>query len=236
LGIRTFDAATPLSELNFGAGVSTIAGEDDLRIVAKNGSFVDVDLNGAVTVGDVINLINQAAAASGVTITASFSTTGNGIRIVDGTGGTGDLSVQTLNLSTAATELGLVQTVSGTELIGADVNPTRTEGILDALIQLENALRADDTPGISAAGGRLDELRAEVIRIHGMIGARSQAMTLQRQQLEDASLSTQVFLSQIRDLDYAEAVTQMQQAMIRLQANLQTSPTVMNLSLLEFLR
>ena len=238
LGIRTFDTATPLTELNFGSGVTNLAGQTDLRITAKNGASFEVDLDGAATAGDVINLINTAAQSAGVAMTASFATIGNGIRLQDATGGAGDLSVQSANVSTAATQLGLQQTVSGPamELVGADVNPTRTDGIIDALIQLENALRTDDTQGISAAGGRLDDLRAEVIRIHGMIGARSQSMTAQRQQLEDAALSTQVFLSQVEDLDYAEAVTQMQQAMVRLQANLQTSPMVMNLSLLEFLR
>ena len=55
-------------------------------------------------------------------------------------------------------------------------------------------------------------------------------------QLEDASLTSEVFLSQVRDVDYAEAVTQLQSAMTRLQVNMQTSSVVLNLSLLDFLR
>jgi len=143
-----------------------------------------------------------------------------------------------MNLSHAPFDLGLVQTVTGTakELLGTDVNPTRTEGILGALIDLETALRSNDTRGITAAGGRLDGLRADVIRSHGIIGARSQAMTQKRLQLEDASLTSEIFLSQVRDVDYAEAITQLQSAMTRLQANMQTSSVVLNLSLLDFLR
>lgn len=238
LGIRTFDTATPLSALNFGDGVGNVEGATDFRITARNGTSFEVNLDGAVTVGDAIDRINQAAQGVGVAVSASFAAMGNGIRLQDGTSGSGNLQVDLANLSTAAIDLGIRQVTPGgaTELIGTDVNPTRTDGIIGALIDLEQALRLDDTQAISAAGNRLDEMRSEVIRIHGMIGARSQAMSSQRQQLEDAASATQVFLSEVQDLDYAEAVTLMQQAMVRLQANLQTGPMVMDLSLLEFLR
>ncbi len=238
LGIRTFDTATPLDQLNFSRGVTIIEGKEDLRITAKDGQTVDVNLDGAATIGDVIEDINEAAAEAGVAITADFAEVGNGIRIVDQTGGTDDLSVTGLNLSAAAADLGFVAVVSGdgTELIGDDVSPVRTEGILDALINLENALRADDTQGISLAGARLEKLRADVTRIHGIVGARAQAMSSKRMQMEDAALTTEIFLSEVQDLDYAEAVTRLQAAMTQLQANLQTSSVVMSLSLLDFLR
>jgi len=155
----------------------------------------------------------------------------------DATGGTGDLSVSGLHLSTAALDLGIAGTVSGEEtvLVGEDVNPTRTEGIISALVDLENALRADDTQAISLAGGRLDVLRAEGTRMHGIIGARSQAMQSKLQQMQDATATTDVFLSEIQDLDYAEAVTRMQAALTQLQANLQASSNYLGLSLLDYL-
>lgn len=238
LGIRTFSEATPLDRLNFGRGVTTVEGKDDLRITTKDGSTVDVNLDGAVTVGDVIDRINEAAEEAGVGVTASFAETGNGIRLTDATGGGGDLSVGILNLSTAAVDLGLVQTVTGeeTDLLGADVNPTRAEGIIGALIDLENGLRSDNTQAISLAAGRLDELRTEVTRMHGVVGARSQAMNAKLLQLQDAAAMARVFLSEIQDLDYAEAVTRMQAALTQLQANLQTSSNLLSVSLLNFLR
>lgn len=238
LGIRTFSEATPLDRLNFGRGVTTVEGKDDLRITTKDGSTVDVNLDGAVTVGDVIDRINEAAEEASVGVTASFAETGNGIRLTDATGGGGDLSVGILNLSTAAVDLGLVQTVTGeeTDLLGADVNPTRAEGIIGALIDLENGLRSDNTQAISLAAGRLDELRTEVTRMHGVVGARSQAMNAKLAQLQDAAAMARVFLSEIQDLDYAEAVTRMQAALTQLQANLQTSSNLLSVSLLNFLR
>jgi len=238
LGIRTFDAATPLSELNFGRGVTFVDGLPDIRVTAKNGATVDVVLDGAQTIGEVIDRINQSVTTAGVAMTASFAAVGNGIRISDSTGGAGGLSVTGLNVSTAAIELGLDVPVDplATELVGRDVNLVRTEGILDALIELETALRADDTRGITLAGDRLDGLRNEVTRVHGLIGAGAQAMAAKRLQMEDASLTTELFLSQVRDLDYAEAVTRLQSASTTMQANLQTSAVTLNLTLLDYLR
>jgi flagellar hook-associated protein 3 FlgL len=238
LGVRTFDTATPLDQLNFGRGVTVVPGEDDLRITAKDGSTVDVNLDGAQTIGDVIDIINAAATAAGVAVRADFAPVGNGIRLTDQTGGPGDLSVSLLNLSAAAIDLGLQQTVTGaaTELLGTDINPVRTDGILDALWALEQGLRADDTQAISTAGSRLEELRADVVRVHGIVGARSQAASLKKAQMDDAALTTERFLSEVQDLDYAEAVTRLQAAMTQMQANLQTSSLVLNLTLLDFLR
>ena len=72
--------------------------------------------------------------------------------------------------------------------------------------------------------------------MHGIIGARSQTMATKRAQMEDAAATTQVFLSDVQELDYAEAATRLQTAMTQLQANLQAGSSVLNLSLLDFLR
>ncbi|MBI1827731.1 MAG: flagellar hook-associated protein FlgL [Planctomycetes bacterium] len=236
LGIRTMDLNTPLSSLNFSQGVHTSDTGPDLRITAKDGSVVDVDLAGAVTVGDAIKAINDAATAATVSVQASLVTTGNGIHIADSTGGAGDLSVNFLN-SQAASDLGIQQTITGTtaEIVGADVNLTRTNGILGALTDLERALRGNDQQGISEAGNRLDGLRNNVTRMHGVIGARSQAMSSKNNQIQDAVQTTHVFLSQIEDLDYAQAATRLQTASTALQASLQSSASIMQLTLLNYL-
>jgi flagellar hook-associated protein 3 FlgL len=237
LGIRTLSGDTPLDDLNFGLGVVRRAGQTDIRIEAGDGSAFEVDLDGAVTLNDVLDLINQAATDAGVPVTADLASTGNGIRLSNGTSGSGSLTVSGVNGSQAAADLGLAGLVSGggTELIGADTNPVRTAGILDALIQLEEALATDDSQGISIAAGRIDALKEDVIRTHGVVGARSAAMSAKLEQMRSASVSTQVFLSNVQDLDFAEAVTRMQAAEIQLQASLQTAGRLLNQSLMDFL-
>ncbi|MFQ5412878.1 MAG: flagellin [Phycisphaerae bacterium] len=238
LGIRTMDLDTPLLDLNNGLGVTLMADQDDLHIVAGDGSAFDVNLDTAVTVGDVIDLINAAATTAGVGVTASMNTTGNGIRLADTTGGAGDLVVANANGSAAGDGLGLTGpavSASG-ELVGADTGPVRTESVFDALIRLETALKNDDTLGITLAAERLSELSGDVTRVHGVVGARSQSMRSRLAQMQDATIVTQTVLSEVEDLDFAEAITRMQSAQLQFQATLRTSAQLLNLSLLDFLR
>lgn len=238
LGIRTLNVDTPLGRLNEGAGVDAIIGKDDFRIVAKNGDEIFVNLDGARTIGDVIDSINAAATDAAVNLTADLTTTGNGIRLTDSTGGAGALSVENVGLSLAATQLGLIGSAEPgeSELIGGDSNPIRTDGILTALIDLERALRHDDTLAISKAGSRIDPQIENLTRIHGILGARAQGIQKQLAQMEDAGVLAEIILSETRDLDFAKAVTQMQSSVIQLQATMQTSAVLMNLSLMDFLR
>ncbi len=238
LGIRTFEEATTLDQLNFGLGVVRSPGKNDIRIFAQDGSTVDVDLDSAVTIGDVIVQINDAATEAGVSITASFVDVGNGIQLKDGTTGTETMKVVSINLSQAATDLGLDQATSVTagEMIGSDRNPRRTEGIFGALTDLENAMRADDTKALTLAAERLGPFIQDVTRVRGVLGARSQAMQAKLNQIEDAATAMEIELSNVQDLDVTEAVTRMQSTITQLQANLQTSSVILNLSLMDFLQ
>lgn len=237
LGIRTLYEQTALSDLNYGEGVLGVEGQDDFRIVARDGSTVSVNIDGAITVEDVITAINDAATAAGVSITAALAGTGNGIQITDNTGGTGNLAVERLNLSHAADDLGLTGgVVEDNVLTGADVRLLSGGGVLGALLDLERGLRQNDTEAIVRAGARLDRLRDDMTRMHGIIGARAQAMVAQRSHAEHAAQSTEMFLSEVRDLDYAQAITRMQAATVQMQAGLQTSAMISQISLMDYLR
>ena len=237
LGLRTLEQATPLARLNNGAGVTLAEGEDDLEISTSDGESFTVNLDGAETIGDVIESINTAATEAGVSITASFATTGNGIRLEDASRGDEALTVRNAGLSQAAAGLGLTDPALAEdgELVGADVNPTRTEGVFDALVELENALRNDDTAAISRAAESLDGLILETTRTQGVVGARAQNARDQVEQMQLAANSTETLLSEVEDLNYAEAVTELTSAQTQLQATLQTATAVLNLSLFDFL-
>ena len=236
LGIRSLDRDTPLSELNDGRGVETKEGEDDIRITAKDGSTVDVNLDGAETIGDVIDLINAAATAAGVAIEAGLALVGNGIRIQDTTGGAGDLAVSRLNYSYAIDDLGLERVARGanTEVVSEDTNGVRADSVLSALYDLEHALRADDELGITLAADRLNEFMDDFLEARGVIGARSKGFSDRLTQMEDATYATQEYVSKLRDLDYTEAITRFQSAQVALQASLMTGSRLMSLSLMDY--
>ena len=151
LGIRSLTPASPLSQLNGGAGVHTVAG-NDFSITTADGTVTNVDLNNPVTIQDVLNQINAAA---GGKVTASFSTTGNGIVLTDNTAGAGTLAVTPLNFSTAAADLGLTGAAVGNQITGTDTNAITTPGIFTDLQNLRDALRSNNQGAITQAATNL---------------------------------------------------------------------------------
>jgi len=111
---------TLLKTLNGGRGVSSVSG-DDFQIQQRDGTTFNVDISGAETVEDVINLINDAT--GNTDITASLSEEGNSILLTDTSTGTNDLAVTSLNSSNAASDLGILKSVSSNTLEGDDINP-----------------------------------------------------------------------------------------------------------------
>ncbi len=237
LGIRTMDERTTLSELNFGNGVEQVEGSPDFRINTRSGGAIDVDLDGATTVSDVLMAINDAAQLAALDVRATISSSGGGIQIDDATMGSNPLSVSRLNFSFAADDLGLLKTAAAGEstLIGDDVAAVRADGVLTALIDLERSLRAESIQGINDAGERLGPFISELNRVHGDVGARARAVERRRSGVEDAVVATRAFLSQVEDVDFAEAVTRFQQAQTSLQSILLTGSRLLNVSLLDFL-
>jgi flagellar hook-associated protein 3 FlgL len=238
LGIRSFHGATGLSDLNNGAGVQFRSGKNDLMIVAKDGSSFNVSLDGSITVQDVLDKINAAATAAGVAVTASLALTGNGIRLVDGTGGAGEFSVPRADLSTAIDGLGLEKSTSGNEIVGDDVNGIEPDSVFGALIDLYQALVGGGPYAeqhITAAGARLEKFITRSIQVQGRVGARSQTMHARVELTEKAVEATRVLLSEVKDLDYTEAITRFQRAQTSLQANLMTGARLMQLSLMDYI-
>ncbi|MCY2954170.1 MAG: flagellar hook-associated protein FlgL [Planctomycetota bacterium] len=232
LGVRSFGPNSPLSELNGGKGVRTVAG-DDIQITRRNGTTLSVDLNSAKTIQDVIDAINAADAGGGVA--ASFATTGNGIVLTDSTGAAGTLAVAPVNFSMAADDLGLRASTSANTLTGTDVNAVQTPGLFGNLAKLRDALTRSDQQAITEAAEGLEKDLKRVVCIRGQVGARIQDINSRQDRIDEQNLTTQSLLSTLEDTDYTEAITRFQTLQMALQANLQTAGKVLNLSLLDFL-
>ncbi len=235
LGLRTMTLDMLLADLNHGNGVDVADGKADLRITTQDGAqSIEVSLAGAATVGDVIDRINAAAGDAGSTVQASLSPQG-GILIQDSGGGM--TTVGLTPFSNAAEDLGMLATPDQDTgaVLGFDVGGARAEGVLDALMQLERALRGDDDQGITDAGQRLERIIEDVVRVHGVVGARSAGMQSKLTQMEDAAIATDTLLSGVEDLDFTEAITKLEAAQTVLQASLLTSSRLRDLSLMDYL-
>ena len=240
LGVRSYYGATPLSALNAGRGVDIVEGKPDLRILDSNGTEYLVNLDGAATIQDVIDAINAVTAPA---ITASLAASGNGIRLVEAASGAGQLAVTRPYLddspSFAADDLGFADqatVIANGEIVSRDVNGIQPQGVFSILIKLRDALRAGDTGEISAAAGELDTFQDQINQSRGLVGGTSQGLERRFNHTETAILETQARLSELVDLDYAQAITQFTQIQTAYQASLATGSRLLSLSFLDFLR
>lgn len=238
LGILSLHAAGSLADLNHGKGVRCLAGQPDFLITGKDGIPVEVSVSGATTVQDLLDAINDAATAAGAAIHASLNPTGSGMRIDDTSGVAGTLSITRLNSSYAIDDLGLNKQSNPGEdfVISDDKAGVRPASLFSSLMDLEAGLRLNDTATIDAASQELEAFAPGLSRLHGIVGARSLAMHDRVGFTENAVQATTALLSQIKDLDYTEAVTKFQQAQTALQANLLTGSRLLNISLLDYLQ
>ncbi len=110
LGIRSLNTNTTISQLNHGQGVHAVDGTE-FTIIRNDGVELAIDIDGAKTVGDVLDLINNHVDnPPGLgQVTAEFVAVGNGIRLIDDNpDGTNTLAVRRENVSEAAWDLGLI--------------------------------------------------------------------------------------------------------------------------------
>ncbi len=92
-----------MHSLNGGSGV----GEGSIQITDRANNSVTVDLSGAETVQEMLEAINDQAAAVGVGITASVNRSGNGIMLKDTSDGAG-ATIEIADVDgTAAADLGI---------------------------------------------------------------------------------------------------------------------------------
>lgn len=231
LGIRTTTADTPLSELNDGRGVDTVDG-NDIQITTANGTTFEVDVDGAETLQDVLDLLN---AAGGGAITATLANPGCGLLIKDNTVGGGTLEVGRVNASPAIDGLGLDVVSSGGQVVGEEINPIRIDNVFTALIELRDGLRTDDRQAMIRAAQRLERSIDAMQEVQGRVASQARAVEERTVRMESEVSAAQVLLSDLRDADIADVAVRFTQLQTALQANLSTANRVANLSLLDYL-
>ena len=71
--------------------------------------------------------------------------------------------------------------------------------------------------------------------VHGDTGARVQSLENRQGRLEDQDVAAKALLSTLSEVDMTEAISRFQTLQTSLQASMQTSANMLNLSLLDFL-
>ena len=232
----------PGSGTTFAAPGNTIQGshEDyiDFEITATDGQTYGVDLTSATTVGEVVDELNVALTGSGVL--ARLTTDGNGIELIDSNGGPGDLTIASAIGSTAAEDLGLPSASNGssalgTILTGEDRNILETDSVFTSLIRLRDALEENNTEQISRAASKLDEDIDRLTFARAAVGSQQQALEITQQTLQTEDIQLRSALSEELDVDLVEAISDLTARQVALQASLQVSANLLQLTLLNFI-
>lgn len=231
LGIRSLTGSTKLEDLNNGIGVP-LDGAERFTITRRDGTDVDVDLTGVETIQDVVDAVNAIDPGN---LVASLNAVGNGISITDNSG-VGPLSVVenelTQRLGLGGTEPGADNTVP---LVGEDPNPQRSEGIVDLLIRLRDALEAEDDAALAAVDEQLDQELRRFNTERGDVGRRLQALDQASNAIENEILLINESLSNVFDTDLTEAITQLSNVQTYFEATQRIAVQTIQLNLFQFL-
>lgn len=263
LGIRTLDTTTQLADFNDGDGVRYISGsvnpdtgdpdptlDVDFTITLGNGARLDINLgpDDVATVQSLLDAINAQASDQLTALnmptslfSAGLSDGANGIVLTQDAaapGMTGDLTVEPRNNSQAAADLGLLKgslSADGSTLRGEDRAMVRPESVFGWLLDLRDALQNDDTDGIALAGQHLGDAVDALAETRALVGGYANRVEHETNALEDRNLLDQTLLSNLQDADFAQAASRLALLQTQLQAGMQTTAIISNLSLLNFL-
>ncbi len=141
---------------------------------------------------------------------------------------------------------GLAVVVTGEPAAGDSftVAPSVNQSVFGTLERLIAALeRPDAGPAARAAlandlGGALtdlDQALGNLLEVRAGVGARLSALESRQAQLEDAGVELERALSGLRDTDYAEALTRLEQQLLALQVAQKSFARTQGLSLFDYL-
>ncbi|MBI1310994.1 flagellar hook-associated protein 3 [bacterium] len=231
LGLRTLTGDTKLADLNLGQGVP-LSSSSSLSITRRDGSNAQVDLSSATTIQDVLDAINSVDPGN---LTASLNRVGNGISLLDNSG-TGPLSVASDATSQA---LGIAGTESGSDntvpLVGQDVAPHESQGILGLLSSLSVALRNGDDLALTRLNGLLDQESSRTLQVRGDLGTRLKSLDNLSNRLADENVRLNDDLSNEFDADLSQTLTSYLAWQQSLQGTYQVASKSFSLSLLAYL-
>ena len=160
-----------------------------------------------------------------------------GLVATDNTVGAGEFSIANAGQSHAAEHLGIAQTASASNTItGQDTAQRQIDNAFTDLILLRDSLKKNDESGISLASNNLEQDIDAVVSARATVGVQAQRLEETKLRNEDLTLQEQSMLSSLKDADLTSVISRYQQLQLQLQASLQTSAQIQQLSLMDFLR
>lgn len=245
LGIRSATEQTVIRSLGHGQGIPLISGGPELMITRPDGTELEIDLQGARTIGDVLGIINQHPNNQDTRrIVAELVSFGNGISL-SAPPGAGPITVRQPPGGTAGLRLGLIPegeneatgfTETGVAVFkGQDYQRKEPGGPIDALIRLEQATRTGDVREIGRMQQALEEALSRSASTRGRVGVWAQNLEILQDNAASQVVTLREQLSNAVDADYAQVVSDMTLRQTALEATMKLIAETSRLSVLSFL-
>jgi len=108
--------------------------------------------------------------------------------------------------------------------------------VVEAIDTMIAAIEAGDMDGILAAQGEVDDIMDNVVTARGKIGNSLNVLDRSWENNDVEMFANTKLLADLRDTDYADAITRLNQSMMVLQATQQTISKTQSLSLFDYIR
>lgn len=219
------DILVHLKELGIQAANDTLGLDDRKTIGAEMKALRDQLLSLGNSRDDSGNYLFSGTRVK----TPAFSEDGSGRVMYDGD--------QTQTRIPAGVERTVQYTRAGTDVFQRVVRPDGSSaGFFDALDQMIAAVDGSNTQAIQQGNADLAQMHNALSLSLAQTGSDQKVVQSQLDVLDETSLRLKSSLSEIEDLDYAEAVTRMNKEMMALQAAMGSFSKISGLSLFDYIR
>ncbi|MDO3382608.1 flagellar hook-associated protein FlgL [Gilvimarinus algae] len=235
-----FSAAVSEVTVKVGDRSETLVLDRNVTSAADLAAALSANNDTVVGSGAVDNA--QKLASLGIDVDATGFTVAGGWNITIGSGDANTNTVMGLDTTGAGTTS--TDGVVGEAGDSFTVNSTNKQGLLTTLSRFSQAMQnVEDTPASKAELAEivaktltnLDNTVTNLSAVQGEVGARLNTLESAKDLNADNKLYTEEVLSDLRDLDYAEAATRLEMETFVLTAAQQSFVKVSNLSLFNFL-
>jgi flagellar hook-associated protein 3 FlgL len=246
LGLRTLDSNTSLSQLNLGNGIQTNPITDDLILTRTDGTSFSVDLDGALTINDVLSRINNHVSnfTPSTRIVATLNPNGNGLMLT-ATAGANPIAIANTGGSQAGWGLGLIPssassasgTTVGTSTViqGTDVSGVQVEGVFTSLARMKAAISSGRPEQMESITQAIDIDLQRISLARGLVGARQQSIANIQSSTDEQRIALKEVESNELDADLAATISSLSSREAALQASLTLMGKVTQLSLFNYL-
>ena len=138
--------------------------------------------------------------------------------------------------STAAIQLGIAKNAGNQgEIVMADTAQVRVENVFTHLMDLRDALRNDDSVGITIAGGRLQSGVDQLTQARSLLGVQAGRVAGMQGQSTMMKTAQEAMLSDVRDADLTQMITRFTQLQQQLMASMQVGSHTLTTSFMDYL-